>query len=59
MSEHRTPEEEAIVDAEAQQYPGHENPDAQRELAGLDPESGEKPEGAPLKRDGQATENDE
>ena len=58
MSEHRTPEEEAITDAEAQQYPDHENPDEERERAGLDPESGDKPQGAPMKRDGQSTESD-
>jgi hypothetical protein len=64
VSEYRIPEEDTITaherrtEEDAQRYEGHEDPDEASERAGLRPESGEKPEGAPLKRDGQATEAD-
>ncbi len=58
MSEYRTPEEDTITEAEAQQYPGHDDPDDERERAGLDPESGDKADGAPMKREGHSTENE-
>lgn len=50
MSEYRTPEEDTVG--------GRRKPDEAREDAGLEPEGGERPEGAPLKRDEHATERD-
>lgn len=60
MSEYRTPEEDTIgkrrVDEDAQRYPAHEDPDEVRGDVGLPPEGGEKPKGAPMKRE-DSTEN--
>lgn len=48
VSEYRTPEEETLG--------GRRDPEEAREDAGLDPEKGEKPEGAPLKREERTTD---
>ena len=50
MSEYRIPEEDTVG--------GRREPEEAREDAGLEPESGEKPEGAPMKREEHATEQD-
>ena len=50
MSEYRIPEEDTIG------RPVEEDPENAREDVGLEPEEGEKPEGAPLERE-QATES--
>jgi hypothetical protein len=50
MSEYLTPEEDTIG------RPIEEDPESAREDVGLEPEEGEKPEGAPLERE-HATEN--
>jgi hypothetical protein len=50
MSEYLTPEEDTIG------RPIEEDPESAREDVGLEPEEGEKPEGAPVKRE-HATEN--
>jgi hypothetical protein len=43
VSEYRTPEEDTVG--------GRRDDDEAREDAGLEPEGGEKPEGAPMKRE--------